>query len=189
MGLISKTKTWADNEGVNYDDMNANFDTVYNVLNGNVDNENVKSSAGILESKLAFNTSSGHDHDGTNSKAIPKGLVFNIVGTLTTGTSLAPLLVSTGSLTISKAYLNVKTAPTGADLIIDIDKSTDNGQTWVSIWNTTQANRVKIVAGSFAGTQTSFDTTSLAEGNLLRVNVDQVGSSNPGADLTITLKA
>jgi hypothetical protein len=41
MGTITKTKTWADNEGVNYTDINANFDTLYNEVNGNLDSANV----------------------------------------------------------------------------------------------------------------------------------------------------
>jgi hypothetical protein len=41
MGTITKTKTWADNEGVNYTDINANFDTIYNEINGNLDSANV----------------------------------------------------------------------------------------------------------------------------------------------------
>lgn len=180
---ITKTKTWADNEGVNYDDMNANFDTLYNKFNTGLINEDVKSDAAIVESKLAFNTSSGHDHDGVNSKAIPKGFVFTVTGTLTTGTSVSPLLVAVGSQTISKVYVNVKTAPTGASILVDINK---NG---TSIWNTTQANRATIAAGSTSGTQTSFDTTSLVEGDVLTVDIDQVGSTVAGADLTIVVKA
>lgn len=41
MGTITKTKTWADNEGVNYTDINANFDTLYNEVNGNLDADNL----------------------------------------------------------------------------------------------------------------------------------------------------
>lgn len=41
MGTISKTKTWIDNDGVNYTDINANFDTLYNEVNGNLDADNV----------------------------------------------------------------------------------------------------------------------------------------------------
>lgn len=183
MGLISTLKTWIDNENVTYTDLNGMFSTVYTLVNGNIENANVKSAAGIVESKIAMDTSSGHDHDGVNSKAIPKGFVFTINGTLATGTSLAPLLVAVGSQTISKVYVNVKTAPTGANLIIDINK---NG---TSIWNTTQANRASITASSTSGTQTSFDTTALVEGDILTLDIDQIGSTVAGADLTVIVKA
>jgi hypothetical protein len=52
MGIISKTKTWADNENVTYTDINANFDGVYNEFNGNIENSNIKAGAGIEASKL-----------------------------------------------------------------------------------------------------------------------------------------
>ncbi len=108
--------------------------------------------------------------------------VFTIAGTITTGTSLTPLLVVTKPLTITKAYADIKTGPTGAALIIDLNK---NG---TSIWNATQANRVQIAAAATSGTQTSFDTTALVEGDLLVPDIDQIGSTIAGADLTIILK-
>jgi len=53
MGTISKTKTWADAENVNYTDINANFDTLYTEVNGNLDNANLDSSAAIDPSKVS----------------------------------------------------------------------------------------------------------------------------------------
>lgn len=53
MGVISKTKTWADNENVAYTDLNADFDTLYNEFNGNIDNNNIKPGAGIDRTKIA----------------------------------------------------------------------------------------------------------------------------------------
>jgi hypothetical protein len=182
MGLITKNKTWADAENVNYTDLNADFDTLYTEVNGNIDNANIDNAASIDESKIAFNTSSGHSHDGSDSKAIPKAFVWTITGNATTGTSVTPVLVATGALTLTKWYLNVKTAPTGASLIIDINK---NG---TSIWNTNQPNRAVITAGNTSGSGTSFDTTSLAEGDILTVDVDQVGSTVSGSDITLTLR-
>lgn len=182
MGLITKQKTWVDNEGVNYDDMNANFDAPYNEINGNIDNANIKAGAGILESKLSFNTASGHNHDGTNSRAIPKGYAVAIVGTLTTGTSLAPAMIVVTAQTITKVYAYAKTAPTGASILVDINK---NGS---SIWNSNQGNRLAITAGNNSGTQTTFDVTTLVEGDILTFDIDQIGSTVAGADITIIVK-
>jgi len=108
--------------------------------------------------------------------------VFTVVGTLTTGSSITPILLVPRALTIVKAYANVKTAPTGANLILDINKNA------TSIWASTQANRLTIAATATSGTQTSFDTTALAEGDLLTLDCDQVGSTIPGSSLTITLR-
>lgn len=188
MPTATRQYSYTAGNTINPAENNANENELFTTINA-LDNDNVASSAGIVESKLAFDTSAGHVHDGSDSRSIPKGFVFTVTGTLTTGTSVAPVLVAVGTQTISKCYVNVKTAPTGASLIIDIDKSTDNGATWTSIWNTNQANRATVAASALAGTQTSFDTTALAEGNLLRVNIDQVGSTVAGADLTVTVKA
>jgi hypothetical protein len=182
MALVTKTKTWADNESVTYSDINGNFDTLYGVVNGNVDNANINASAGIVESKISFNTASGHNHDGTNSRAIPKGYVVAVVGSLVTGTSLTPVVIAVASQTITKAYAYVKTAPVGASILIDINK---NG---TSLWATNQANRLAIASGANSGTQTSFDTTTLADGDILTFDIDQIGSSTAGADITIVLK-
>lgn len=108
--------------------------------------------------------------------------VFTVVGSLTTGTSQTPILIAQMNLTIVKAYAAVKTAPVGADLIIDINK---NG---TSIWNVTPSNRLKITDGNTTGSQTSFDTTSISEGDLLTLDIDQVGSTTAGSDLTVELK-
>lgn len=104
-----------------------------------------------------------------------------VTGTLATGTSQTPIVVITASETMSKVYANVKTAPTGQSILIDINL---NGST---IWST-QSNRVAIAAAATAGTQTSFDTTALVQGDVLTFDIDQVGSGTAGADLTIEVK-
>lgn len=53
MALISKTKTWADNDTVSYTDLNGNFDNLYNELNGSLDNDNIVSNADIAPTKVA----------------------------------------------------------------------------------------------------------------------------------------
>ena len=52
MGIITKDKTWADNENVTFTDINADFDALYNEFNGNIDNANIKAGAGIESSKI-----------------------------------------------------------------------------------------------------------------------------------------
>lgn len=188
MSTITRAYSYTAGNTIDPDENNANENALYNLVNGNLDNDNIKSGAGITESKIGFNTSTGHNHDGVNSKAIPKGFVWTINGTLTTGDGQGIPLTVIADQTINKAWLNVHTtAPTGAAIIVDIEKSTDGGANWTSIWQTNTANRVSIAAGSRTGTQTSFDTTSLSAGNLVRANIDQVGSSVSGVGLTITL--
>jgi hypothetical protein len=86
-----------------------------------------------------------------------------------------------GDCTITEWFMRVKTAPTGADLIVDIHK---NGTT---IWST-QGNRAKIVDGEVTGSGTTFNTTALSKGDYLDLIVDQVGSTVKGADLVVELE-
>jgi hypothetical protein len=182
MGTISRQYTYAAGNTINPDENNANENALFNEVNGGLDNDNIDASAAISESKLSFNTSTGHKHDGSDSAAIPNGYGFAITGTLTTGTNLTNAHIIIGAQTVTKAYAYVKTAPTAADLIIDINL---NG---TSIWATTQANRLTVSAGDTEATQTSFDTTALSDEDVITVDIDQVGSSVSGADLTIVLK-
>jgi hypothetical protein len=99
---------------------------------------------------------------------------------IATGVDQTNHIVITGSYNIQKCYALAKTGPVGADLICDINI---NGTT---IW-ATQGNRIKVVDGQTYGTQTSFDTTSLAAADVLSIDVDQVGSSTPGTGVTVEL--
>lgn len=109
------------------------------------------------------------------------------LGTLaTTGTDKTNWLTATRAGKLIKCFMSAKTAPTGADLICDILKSTDNGATFTTIWTTT-GNRIKITATNKTGTQTSFDTTAFNEGDIFRCDIAQVGSTIAGQDITIHL--
>jgi hypothetical protein len=109
-------------------------------------------------------------------------LSFAVTGTLTTGTDKAPTLLAPCSLTITKVKLVVKTAPTGAAIIVDVNK---NGTTIF----TTQNNRPQIAIGATTGDSGTPDVTSLAEGDKLTIDIDQVGSGTAGADLTVEVVA
>lgn len=115
--------------------------------------------------------------------------IHTLVSTLPTFTKFGTLSVSAGTLrlpidasyTITGVRLTVGTAPTGANLIIDVLK---NGTTIF----TTSANRPTITAGSNSGGPGSApDVPSIAAGDYLTVNIDQVGSTVAGADLVASI--
>ena len=109
--------------------------------------------------------------------------VWYITGVLTTGTNKSAELKYRGPTgTIKRADAAVKVAPTDADLILDINID------GTSIWASTQANRVTVAAAATSGTQTSFDTTSLTDGKVLTLDIDQVGSTIAGSNLTVLLE-
>lgn len=98
--------------------------------------------------------------------------------TITTGTQRLPI---DGTYTIVGTRLMVGTAPTGSSLIVDVNK---NGTTIY----TTQGNRPTIADGANAGGPgTAPDVSALAAGDYLTVDIDQVGSSVAGSDLTVSV--
>lgn len=157
------------------------------ITNANIADKRSGIQIRLLNGYLRFNTSTTKlqfSNDGVTYKDIGSGNVtptFTVIGTLTTGTDKAPLLIAPFALVIKKAFARVKTAPTGASIIFDINK---NG---TSIWNTTQANRLTIAAAASSGNQSSFDTTTLAEGDYLTLDIDQIGSTIAGSDATVEL--
>lgn len=103
---------------------------------------------------------------------------------------MGPLIVETNAgapiyfpetATIQKISAYVRTAPTGASLIIDVNK---NGTTIF----TTQSNRPTITSGSNEDASAIPDVTSIAAGDVLEIDVDQIGSGDPGEDLVITIQ-
>jgi len=113
-----------------------------------------------------------------DTSTIKTTLSFAVVGALTTGTDKAPTIVAPCTLTIVKVKVVVKTAPTGAALIVDVNK---NGTTIF----TTQGGRPTIAIGDTTDDSDTPDVTALAETDKLTVDIDQVGSTIAGADLTV----
>jgi len=112
--------------------------------------------------------------------AVSQQLSFFRTGTLevTTGASKFPALFD---MTLIGVRAAVGTAPTGADLIVDVNK---NGTTVY----TTQGNRPTISDGNTSSTETVPDVTAVAAGDLLSVDIDQVGSSTEGSDLVVAIE-
>lgn len=129
--------------------------------------------------------------DGSNWVSIPalKGdtgsagtteLTFCVPGALTAGTGTMRWYMD-ATKTISNVLVSVGTAPTGASLIVDVNK---NGTTIFS----TQANRPTITATNFYDLSSTPDVTSLASGDYLTIDIDQIGSTVAGSDLVVRIK-
>lgn len=84
--------------------------------------------------------------------------------------------------TILSVRASVGTAPTGSSLIVDVNV---DGTTIF----TTQANRPTITAaGSTSGKVTNMNITTVAAGSYVTVDIDQVGSTTPGYNLSVQLE-
>lgn len=108
-------------------------------------------------------------------------LTLPVAGDLTVAAGVFRLPVDTGTWAITSVRATVGTAPTGSAAIVDVHK---NGTTIYG----TQANRPTIADGANAATGGTASVTSVAAGDHLTVDVDQIGSGTPGADLVVAIR-
>ena len=100
--------------------------------------------------------------------------MFSMEGTLSTSTGKLRIYAP-GDMTMTEVFVSVDTPPDGGSIIVDINK---NGSTIF----TDQSNRPQITSGSSTGYGTP-DVTALAKGDYLTMDVDQTGTTVPGANL------
>lgn len=120
---------------------------------------------------------------GLYAAATARTLPYSDTGTLSTLVGTMRLYNDTAAAwTIQGVRASVGTAPTGASIIIDVNVND------TTIF-TTQANRPTITASNFtSGKITNMNVTSIAVGNYITVDIDQVGSTIAGSDLVIQLE-
>jgi hypothetical protein len=106
---------------------------------------------------------------------------FSIQGNLATGTDLVPAMIFPRDCHVTKVSARVGTAPTGANLNMDINKNATT-----SIFSSTFA----ITTGTNSTSTTTFDTSAyaLSADDYLTFDIDQVGSGTAGADLSVVVE-
>jgi hypothetical protein len=109
---------------------------------------------------------------------------FSIQGNLTTGTDLVPAMIFPRACTVKKVSARVGTATSGADLQISLNK---NATATSSIFTT---DPFTISAGSNTSSTTGLNTTNaaLSADDYLTFDIDQVGSTTAGADLSVVVE-
>ena len=107
-------------------------------------------------------------------------LQFQSVGVLTAAAGKAFVVAPYGG-TIKKISARVGTTSAGSSIIVDINK---NGTTIF----TTQANRPTIAAASVIATLAGTpEILTFAAGDLLSVDIDQIGSGTAGSNLGVSV--
>ncbi len=133
-----------------------------------------------------FLTTNGSDVSWGSPPTTPgkSPFVFMSTGVLIVEPGINFLYNDTGSaLTITAVRVTVAGAPTGSSIIIDINI---NGTTIF----TNQANRPTIaISGTTSGRLTNMDVTTFNNGSYLSVDIDQIGSTYAGNDLTVQIQA
>lgn len=107
-------------------------------------------------------------------------LPYSVPGVLAVGARPVPLIIPS-AYRIVDVRLACGTAPTGAAILVDVNK---NGTTIF----TTQGNRPTIAASGTSGSAAVPDVTTIAAGDLLTVDIDQVGSSVAGSNIGIVVR-
>lgn len=105
---------------------------------------------------------------------------FTLTGTAYTTVGSHRLYVETECV-VTSVRASVGTAPTGASLIVDVNR---NGTTIYG----TQANRPTITTGTNTDLGGTASNGTLAPGDYLTVDVDQVGSTAAGSNLAVTVR-
>lgn len=106
---------------------------------------------------------------------------YSVGGTLTTGTGAHRIYNDSGAdRTIVAARASVGTAPTGDSILVDVNV---NGTTIF----TTQGNRPEIAISENTNKTTTVDAGSWDDGEYVTVDIDQIGSSTEGSDLTVAI--
>lgn len=154
----------------------------------------------LSDALVAIETELGTDPSGTETTVKDRLAALNTAVNQTEGVATfgreGTLLVSSGkgrfvfpwAATVLGVRATVNTAPTGAALIVDVNKAeAATPGSLVTIF-TTQANRPTIAASAFASGEAVPDVTAFAAGDHMTVDIDQVGSTVAGADLTVVVR-
>src|SRR4029077_12289402 len=111
----------------------------------------------------------------------PRGIggpIFSMEDVLVTKVGTLPWRCK-GSATIDGILVTVGTAPTGSSIIVDINK---NGTTLFS------SGKPTIASGSTSSGSASVPSSpDLVDDDIITVDIDQIGSTTPGEDLTVEI--
>jgi hypothetical protein len=105
---------------------------------------------------------------------------FSKAGTLAVGAGTHRIYMEYAG-TVTSVRASVGTAPTGASVIVDVNK---NGSTIYG----TQANRPTIAASGNTAVGGAASGAAFAANDYLTVDIDQIGSTVAGADLTVAVQ-
>jgi hypothetical protein len=109
---------------------------------------------------------------------------FGLVRDLTVEEDLTNHYICRRGGTFLDCTVNAKVAPTGSTATLVIQKSTDQGATWVDVIT------LVLAAGNVGRQEYSefTDETAIARGDFLRINCTQIGAGVPGKNIEVVLR-
>ncbi|MGH3372475.1 MAG: hypothetical protein ACRDPR_21015, partial [Nocardioidaceae bacterium] len=139
-----------------------------------------ETSYGQASANGAASTLARSDHTHGTPVKHEQEVTFSRTGALSAPLAGALRWSPKRAITITGVRANVGTAPVGASILVDVNK---NGVTIFS----TQSNRPTIPAAGTTDDADAIDLPAVSAGQFLTVDIDQVGSTTPGSDLTVTI--
>lgn len=121
-------------------------------------------------------------------RLVPATLAYIVTGDagkgsdLATGADLAFRLRPPDDMEVEEIFIEVLDAPTGAALIANVHNLTQSHNL------TTNGDRPTIADGEKTGVTTDIAQPYVAKNDELRIDLIQVGSTNPGQDLTVHVR-
>ncbi len=137
-----------------------------------------RTGGGLYVKVTGASTTTGWIRAHVGTQTVRVASLILCAGTLTAAANKARVTFPVAA-TIVGVYISAITAPTGAAILVDVNKA---GTTLF----TTQASRPTIADGANDSVVAVPDVTALAAGDVLTVDVDQVGSGAAGANLTVS---
>jgi hypothetical protein len=118
---------------------------------------------------------------GTPTAVAGENLPFTHSGPLQVGVGTIGYPIKGGTFTILTVAARLTSAPTGSSAILDVNK---NGTTIFG----NQAFRPTFAATSRDATVGTHTVSQLTDGDIITIDVDQVGSTSPGSYLTVVIR-
>lgn len=119
MAIVSKNYTYATGAVIVAAEQNANLDTLYNLVNGNIDNANISGSAAIAYAKLALTNGIMNSDINTSAAIVDTKLAQITTASKVSGTAITGLAsVPSGAGVLPIANIATGT-PTGSKYVRD----------------------------------------------------------------------
>ncbi len=188
MGLVSKTYTFSAGAIIVASEHNTNLDTLYNLVNGNLNTANLAAGAAIVDTQLASITTASKVNGSaiTSLSSVPSGA--GVLPGANIGTGQVEYIIGNGVSAITAGIQGDIQFPfactiTQVDLLAD-----QTGSIVVDLWKDTYANYPATVADTITAsakptissatkatdsTLTGW-TTSITAGDIIRINVDSI---------------
>lgn len=182
MSVVAKPYTFSAGGTIIAAEHNSNFDTLYSAINGNLDTNNLKSNAGIVDTQLAQISSTGKVSTTALTGTIAIGNLGAVLDKITTGLLIdgsgSPIIAGvasgciavpfTGTITNVKVFADVATSAV-IDLWMD-----DFAAYPPTVADTITASAKPTLTADLTYTDSTLTgwTTSVTAGDVIKINVD-----------------